>query len=182
MDSIFEYLILLFFIFSIIQSIFSKRKKEKARKQGQPVEKTPKKAKKPEKPQDILEELFGIKIPKPEEAESADVKREPEPYSSRDSSDPNTWDPSAEYEDVPRSEPQMEKTGNKYEYGQDIDELIRKSRESLESLAEVKIEAADKEVISERLLKFRRMLRDPKKLQDFIIIQEVLNKPKAFGE
>ena len=76
----------------------------------------------------------------------------------------------------------MEKTGNKYEYGQDIDELIRKSRESLESLAEVKIEAADKEVISERLLKFRRMLRDPKKLQDFIIIQEVLNKPKAFGE
>lgn len=184
MDSIFEYLIILFFIFSILQGIFSKKKKEAEKKQppqnrGRNIpEKTyPTETKKEKSAEEILGEMFGFPTSKPKEDTS--IKREPRNYDYPQTSEENvqTWDPASEF-GIESTQPVKKKTTFS-EKSAAYDKTQSYSKVKIPKLDELIKQSA---ATSSKLKRIKKLLSNQQSIRDMIIAQEILNKPKAFRD
>ena len=197
-NNLFEYLIIIFFIFSILQSIFKKKKKnagKPAPTSQRPEQRRTAQTQRNESAQDILEEIFGFKAPKP-------PAPQPKPQPVRQSEPPartkatvldpfehnqTTWHPEEEYEDsigvqTIRYENKREE---KPSYQQEMAKLERMAERSKDSLAKlpdkIKIEDLGKTLdrTAQIVQKIKNSIHNPETLRDYIIVSEILNKPKA---
>lgn len=192
MDNLFEYLIILFFIFSILQSFLGKKKKQQQQRQqhSQTTSSTTStsKEKRQESTSDILEQLFGLKIP--EESKSP----------SRSSSDRNaevldpvgyhetTWNPEEDYEDsigietVRYSKKRSE--AKQTEFIDPVKSLEKKISDAKKSMAKlpdsIEVEELSESEYSSSFVKnIRKKIANPESIREYILVSEILNKPKA---
>jgi hypothetical protein len=148
-----------------------KKKRQKAEAgQSTPVSTTtepePVQAKKEKSSAEILEEMFGMKIqlPEPQEVEA------PPSYGEKFEDEPETWDPTKEYE-------QAEKKTKKIEYESKV-----KAKKTELSASSEKHRAFKDEIEPEQVLKslgVKKLFSQQTNLKDYIKVQEILNKPKA---
>ena len=186
MDNILEYIVFIFFLISILNGIFGKKKKQqeqkrKAAAQSDELQQKPVPTQRKKKDtQEILEELFGLKIPeqKPETAnpkvQQFKLQGEKKQYIEEESS----WDPEEEFGTVfkktkerPKYEPKVYKMPEKFV---STEGNIRAS-EKYHSFDEPKLVRENS-----RKREIKAMFKDPKTIRDYIIVQELLNEPKAF--
>lgn len=192
MDNLFEYLIILFFIFSILQSFLGKKKKQQQQRQQQSQTTSSttstSKEKKQESTSDILEQLFGLKIL--EESKST----------SRSSSDRNaevldpvgyhetTWNPEEDYEDsigietVRYSKKRSE--AKQTEFIDPVKSLEKKISDAKKSMAKlpdsIEVEELSESEYSSSFVKnIRKKIANPESIREYILVSEILNKPKA---
>ncbi len=196
MDSnLFEYLIIIFFIVSALQSLFGKKKKQKQQQQrrqrqtsGQAGTPTPRKEQSPESAKDVLEEMFGLKFPDQEEEKQTKIPSDTE-TSVLDPAENNetTWRPEEEFEDSLGIETirYEDRSEEKPSYQEEMEELERKAERAKHTLSELpdKIEVVEVSGASKesKLLaaKIKRTIREPETLREYILVSELLNKPKA---
>lgn len=182
MDNIIEIIVFFFVIYSILGSVFGKKKTQQKKGPQQykrPVPQARPRNTRAETPrqqssQDILEELFGIKIPKPEEETNygKPIPADDLEYSS--------WDPEKDFQ---KKVEQREK----YEYrnieksvpdvNYDKISTLETSQRKIKSTPPVILQP--KKEISKRTIELRQKLRDTKNLQDLFLISEILGKPRA---
>lgn len=184
MDNIIEIIVFFFVIYSILGSIFGKKKKRRTNDSPEPRDQKisykrydEKKVvfKKPSANQEILEELFGIKIPKTEsdygtrnvEAESRDLEN-------------TSWDPEKEFE-------QKVTAREKYEYRNiekdvpnvDYDKLTSLEGTKRRSKTVSQIHYDYKVVTYGKAKKLREKLLTNQSVKELFLVTEILNKPKA---
>ena len=171
MEDYFQIIIIAIFIISSIISSINKKKKQQAAKNNVPdipsgsnAASKPTIKKKQKTSSEILEEMLGFKIeiPEPQKKEAPPIYAENDGYSS--------WDPSEEYEKVENSglnnyqdkilakKTDLEADKNKHKAFKDIVKKPKKNKA-----------AKTKE----------KLFADKTSLKDYILIQEILNKPKA---
>lgn len=200
MDSnLFEYLIIIFFVVSALQSFFGKKKKkqteqrnrdETARTQStQPQQKVEKKK---ESTQDFLEQLFGLKIPDQTGSQTkypSDRNTEVlDPSGYHDT----TWNPEEEFEDsvgvetVRYGQKNVNQKKVESEYidpNARLEARIKKAKESLKRLPD-KIEVEEIGSASAETLAFVNRIKNnissPDSIREYILVSEILNKPKAY--
>lgn len=193
-SSIFEYLIIIFFIVSALQSLFGKKKKQREqerRRQSQRSEQTsqpaPKTEQRSESPKDILEEMFGLKLPEEEKQTKIPSDTETEVLDPTELNE-TSWNPAEEYEDsigieTIRYEEKEEKPS--YKYQEEMAALERKAEKSKRMIdrlpAKIKVEEVGGATKEQKLLaaKIKNTLRDPETLREYILVSELLNKPRA---
>ena len=169
MDNIFQLLIFLFVIYTIYNSLFGKKKPQRPQNnfpRNEPEEDELKSSPQPRysSTDDILENLFGMKIPKTG-GEYEDLNRNniPQDYET----------------DLPDIEKQVELAGGKItdiNYDQlstdelqqklNWDEDANKAYESSKSL-------------SMRTVELKQKIKNPATLRKLYLISEIINKPKA---
>jgi len=169
MEDLFQILfILIFIVGSIVSSMRKKKKKEQNKQtntmQPKNIKTQESNTKKQKSSAELLEELLGLKVQLPE----PQAKEAPMVYSEEDRIE--TWDPAKEFEDSAeiKNSTYKEKTiAKKIEFNQD-----RK-----------RYKAFSKSVSPTRTFKksttVQRLFSNPTDLKDYIIVQEILNKPKA---
>ncbi|MGD8780108.1 MAG: hypothetical protein PVH88_14230 [Ignavibacteria bacterium] len=178
MDNIFELLVILFLIFSAFSSILSKKKKQRKemeKKTSSPVPSS-------KKSKDIFEELFGLKFPEENEEtiETVSYKTEEE----------NTWDPESEFLGGTKpSQPktrQIEKKSSKIESQYkpswqqvNYDKLTRSEIKELDKETTLKEFSKTKVSVNKKALEIKTKLNSPTTIREYILISEILNKPKA---
>jgi len=158
---------IIFFIIFFIFSILSSKKKNKKKKSNVPVQ--PAKAKKNQSSQtktqqEIFEELFGLKQ-KPE-VPPVDVITETQKTKENVY---KTW----------YAEDDFKKTKHNDNYS--FKEKVQKTKEQLEK-EKLEHEALKQVSKSPKIVaqnKYQKLLLNPTTLKDFIVISEILNKPKA---
>lgn len=167
MEDLFQIILIAVFIISSIVSSMSKKKKQQKAKASQaeqsnlpkknvPLESRQKPANK------MLEELLGFKIELPEPP-----KREaPVNYSESE----HTWDPSKEYET------QLEDGVSDYQ-SKNAEKKDQISQDRIKYKA-FKDESAKVKYVPKKITK-EKILSSKSNLKDYIVIQELLNKPKA---
>jgi hypothetical protein len=187
MDNIIEIIVTFFVIYSILGGLFGKKKKPQPQQQKQQQRQRPKpvqyrqqsdkELQLPQKPkaQDILEELFGLKLPKTEDEYSYSTKR------SDDNLEYQSWDPQREFE-------KKVETKERFEY-RNIEKVVPDvDYDKLGSLEterkKVKISDTSKiyeqrKSFSKRTLDIKTKLKDPQTFRELYIISEIINKPKA---
>ena len=181
MEDLFQILIILIFIIgSIISSLNKKKKRQKVKMQKEsnnPVvpdkreRVTPNISQENQKSSsDILEEMFGLKIKLPEpQSDEAPID-----YSESMTEEEETWDPAKDYEGVndPIRKVRIEKNYD-----------LKDSEKKTELLADKeKHRAFKKDKKSETLLYSiarQKLFSEEANLKEYIIVQEILNKPKA---
>jgi len=182
MDNIIEIIVFFFVIYSILGSVFGKKKTQQ--KKGQQQYKRPVPQNNPrntrtgtprqQSSQDILEELFGIKIPKPDD-DSSYTQTQP-----HDDLEYQSWDPEKDFK---KKVEQKEK----YEYRNiektvpdvNYDKITTLETSQRKSKTAQPILIQSKREISKRTLELRQKLRDTKSLQDLFLVSEILGKPRA---
>lgn len=188
MDSVIEYIVFIIFLISILNGIFGKKKKKQQQQKAQAERKAqPKsgaaKSVPEKKTQDILEELFGLKMSPEERIDSKeavadknlDTKLEAEKFQRVD-----TWDPEDEFKEVDYSTSEMIQnkfTPRQYQSkSKDLEPVQRiRASEKYHSIAK-KVEHNT----NKRRKEIKKKLNNPKTIRDYIIVQELLNEPKAF--
>jgi hypothetical protein len=188
MDNLFEIIIFFFVIYSVLGSLFGKKKQQNTQKQNQQHRRKPSptysrkvpETSVPKKPssQDILEELFGMKLPKTEKDTGYSER------SSNDNLEYMSWDPQKDFE---KKVEQKEK----YEY-RNIEKKIPDINYDKIAALEVeqkRIKSAQsvyaytaKKKIDRRTSEIKNKLRDPRTIRDLYLISEILNKPKALRQ
>ncbi len=186
MDNIIEIIVFFFVIYSILGSIFGKKKSKRTSNSPKPQDQKisyqrydDKKTsyKRPSGNQEIFEELFGIKLPKSgNDYETRNVEKD------ADDLEKITWDPEKEFE-------QKVTAREKYEYRNiekvvpDIDYDLAGSLENVQkkkTMSEILHKQYDQKVVTyERAKNFRNKLLANQSIKEFIILTEILNKPKA---
>ena len=195
MDSnLFEYLIIIFFIVSALQSFFGKKKKkqtdrrdrdETAKTQSTQPQRQVEKRK--ESTQDILEQLFGLKIPDQTESQKkypSDRNTEaigPGGYKE------TSWNPEEEFEDsvdVESVRYQQKNIESEYvDTNAQLEARIKKAKESMKRLPTT-IEVEEVGGYSEETTAFvnriKNNISNPDSIREYILVSEILNKPKAY--
>ncbi|MDQ7816048.1 MAG: hypothetical protein RDU14_03420 [Melioribacteraceae bacterium] len=186
MDNIIEIIIFFFVIYSVLGSLFGKKKRQNKQPQQQKRKPAPTYSRRvpetsvPKKPssQDILEELFGMKLPRTEENSGYSDKRQD------DNLEYQSWDPQKDFE---------KKVAQKEKYGyrnieKKIPDINYDKITALEN-AQKKINSAksvlaytEKKKIDKRTSEIKKKLRDPRTIRDLYLISEILNKPKALRQ
>ncbi|MDZ7763530.1 MAG: hypothetical protein U5K00_03770 [Melioribacteraceae bacterium] len=201
MDSnLFEYLIIIFFIVTALQSMFGKKKKQRKqqeqreqqrRQESYPQRSTHSSTQKErgqESPKDIFEEMFGFKLPDEKEKQTKTPSdRETEVLDPAKNNE-TTWRPEEEYEDsigietVRYADTEDKKS---YKYQEKMAALERKAEKSkrmidrLPAKMEV-VEVGGPTVEQKRLAeRIKNTVRDPETLREYILVSELLNKPRA---
>lgn len=169
MEDFFQILIILIFIIGSIVSSMRKKKKQQAKKPlPVPVEsKANSKQQKQKRSAEILEELMGLKVNLPEPPQ----KEAPQVYSENSDSDVDTWDPTKEFEvknDDGYSNYQQKTNAKKAEFDLDRNKY-RAFKEEI--ILPNKIKKPAKKL---------NLFTNNSNLKDYIIIQEILNKPKSY--
>jgi len=181
MDNLFEYLFILFIIISFLSSYFDKKKKAQRKKNASGRTQVNIPAAKQQQPQrDILEELFGVKqnpVPPqmPQLKENAEVINKT--LTDLGAQENKTWNPEDEFKDVTLSpsENVMENIKKKMEQ-----EDAPMTYSSLEKSAAKEMKMYRKiEVPNLYESDIKARLKEPKTLKEFIIVSELLGKPKA---
>jgi hypothetical protein len=167
MDNLFQLLIFLFVIYTIINSVFGKKKPQRTnteipqRKSG---EFEPDTSPKPQYSSgDILQDLFGVKIPK--------TGGEYETYPQRYPTNLET--------DLPdiNNRPEIEKRNMP---DVDYDKLPSLEVQStVSSAAEYHTAYEVSSSLNQRTIELIQKMRNPKSLRELFLISEILNKPKA---
>jgi hypothetical protein len=196
MDSnLFEYLIIIFFVVSAIQSFFGKKKKQQ-QKERQTQERAgasrPQRTEaKKESAQEILEQLFGLKIPeeKPKQTKTpsggnTDVL---DPSGYHDTS----WNPEEEYEDsigvetVRYENNDYNKWNTNSEYVEPAKKVDSKTSAAQKIMGKIptKMEVEEVGTVSTEEIQFVQRIRNnisnPDSIREYILVSEILNKPKA---
>jgi hypothetical protein len=182
MDNIIEIIVFFFVIYSILSSILGKKKPQQKKNQQQYKSPVPQRKSPSAKPvpsqtssQDILEELFGIKVPKPEE-ETGYNKQIP-----NENLEYQSWDPEKDFE-------KKVKQKDKYEKGnieKDLPDVNYDKFTTLETTKK-KVKVADpiifkdKREVYNRSTEVKRKLKTQKTLRELFLISEILSKPRAF--
>ena len=180
MEDLFQIIFILIFILSSIASSIKKNKKKKQAKKPvrkpvkvQPTtdpfaEPQPVAKKKQKSSAELLEEMLGLKIqlPEPQQREA------PKVY-SEDSHD--TWDPAKEYETDSHPSEKL----SKYE-----EKIIAKKTELKQDKQKHKAfkdteSKPIKPIVKKKTSKASLLLKKQDSLKDLIVVQEILNKPKA---
>ena len=186
MDNILEYIVFIFFLISILNGIFGKKKKQqqKAKAERELRQKSDAAKSVPEKKsQDILEELFGLKMNPDERMDSKQAafdknlstKLEAEKFQRDD-----TWDPEDEFKEVDYSSGEM----THKEFTPEAYQPVKQSYKPVQRIrASEKYHSTAKKVelnTNKRREAIKKKLNDPQTIRDYIIVQELLNEPKAF--
>ncbi len=168
MDSFFDYIIILVIIISILNSIFGKKKKQQQAKTEGDVKPTSEKQK--HDAVDILEQMFGI----------SSEKKEPKYYGEKDDNQ-QSWDPEAEFSDAdPKSVTETPaKVPSNYEKLQSAEFTPLDSHKKIDLLHQEEAKIAK---LSKRQQELIKKLKDPKSLRDYVLVSEILGKPKAFND
>lgn len=184
MDNIIEIIVFFFVIYSILSSLFGKKKKQqKAQPSDTTVPDIPQPTRRvpqtgiPQRPssQDILEELFGLKIPKPEEAD---------PYSrpeNQENLEYQSWDPEKDFKKKVEEKEKYEYRNIEKEYADvnyDRITTLEKSKKRLKP-AVTKHKPNTMVSLNKRTVEIKQKLRDPQSIRDLFIISEIINKPRA---
>jgi hypothetical protein len=159
--------IAIFIISSIISSMNKKKKKQQAKMaKSMPTERQPVAANvKKKSSSQILEEILGLKIEIPEPP-----KKGAPVVSSNYGESNTTWDPTKEYEDISDdgySNYENKISQKKAEY------LINSNKHKAFKDDVVKVKPTQKNIYKEKIFS------NNSNLKDYIVIQELLNKPKA---
>jgi len=174
MEDLFQIIFILIFILGSIASSMKKKKKKQQqmkktprRPVGESTAKPPMPSNKKQKSSaEMLEEMFGLKVELPEPPK----KEAPKIYSEETIDVTPTWDPAKEYEDT------IEELQVDYK-----DRISARKSEFREE--KKKHEAFKKErIIPKRVKKSsktRKLFTSQTNLKDYILVQEILNKPKA---
>jgi len=169
MDDVFKIILFLFVIWSFLSSAF-KKKPEPQKQQPQNRSKSPAQKKKVEySTKDVLEELFGVKIPNPE-------SEIPEQVNSRRFPDHLEKDWKVGYRNLEKNKALEEKSLNTIDYDNfsSLESNLKvrriKSSETLETI---------NDQISKRAVEIKSKIKNVSTLRDAVLISEILNKPKA---
>lgn len=170
MEDLFQILIIIFFIVSSIASSMKKKKKQQSKKTTsfpQQSEKPNTIAKKQKSSAEVLEEMFGFKLelPEPQKTEA------PYKYSEENYSD--TWNPESDFEEF--------STEGKSDYAEKITEKkneLTNDKQKHRAFKDENLQISKNSQI-EPQSKFSKLFAQQSNLKDYIIIQEILNKPKA---
>lgn len=202
-NSFFEYLIIIFFIVSAIQSIFNRKKKQEkareARQRNSSQGSSQSQNKGKEKPPDIFEEMFGLEIP------SRGSSRNNSGQSNKQTKIPSdtetevvdssgyqetSWNPEKEFEDsvgvetvrYKQEKPTETKIEQNYkEANRKLDKKIEKARKSLQRLPDkIEVEEIGSTVQVDIIENLKSRIRDPQSMREYVLVSEILNKPKAF--
>jgi hypothetical protein len=167
MDNLFQLLIFLFVIYTIFNSAFGKKKSQKTARripqddQAEVPERTSAQSK--DSSADILQELFGFKVPKTGgEYEQYNRKEygadlETDLQGAEGQSSVQAPLPEVDYDKLPSLE-SAQNTIQPEDY-----HTVYENRSSL----------------NQRTLDILQKIRDPKTLRELIVVSEILNKPKA---
>ena len=189
MEDLFQIIIIVIFIATSILSSIKKKKKAEAssaqKPKPRPIQNRVETKNIPQKQKtgaEILEQILGFKleIPEPPKKEAPNTSYDNvESYDTVDSYDKansydSTWNPEESYKN---------KTAQKvseYQRKSDAvkDQLLIDKQKYKSNFGEVKDEDISKESISERS-KILKLMSERENLKDYIIISEILNKPKA---
>jgi hypothetical protein len=159
--------ILIFIIFIISSIISSKNKKKKKQQKSKTLGNNPKisSTQKPQKTQqEIFEELFGLK-PKPEVPPVGVITETPK----AEKTVYKTW----------YAEDDFKKTKHNDNYS--FKDKVQNTKEQLEKEKQ-EHEALTKKTKSRKTVKknkYQKLFQNPSTLRDYIIVSEILNKPKA---
>lgn len=192
MDSNIELLLFILFIaFSILSSIFDKKKKKRRneQKKGIPVpqqksEQVRAENNKEKSPEDLLREMFGL----PQEQSDNNVRTETPrmPQEVEYTDDHISWNPEREFENVEvQSKPTYDHSSEKRELEKSKYSSftgIGKDFKSIESSREIDLLTDEIAVMKRKAKKyssvdFRKKLKQPESLRDYIVISEILQKP-----
>lgn len=174
MEDFIEILFILIFIISSIVSSMRKKKKKKPanvkKSSSRPMTTAPQNRVKSQKSSaDILEQMLGLKLNLPEPPQ----KEAPTVYSEDSYQDDSTWDPAKEYDS-------MESTEGSSNYEDRISAKKSEFRQDKEKHKAFKSLETKVPLISPvKKSNFSKLFSEQNNLKDFIIIQEILNKPKA---
>lgn len=194
MDSnFFEYLIIIFFIVSALQSFLGKKKKRQQKNNQQQRDTDSPQAqteKKKESAQDIFEQMFGLKIPDQNEKQTkipSDTETDVlDPKGYHDSS----WNPEEEFEDsvgvetVRYENQDYQNRHSKTKYAEPVRKTeqpstAKKIMGKIPSKMEVeKVGGTDKETV-QFIERIRNNITNPDSIREYILVSEILNKPKA---
>ncbi|MCF8240002.1 MAG: hypothetical protein K9J16_01345 [Melioribacteraceae bacterium] len=178
MDNLFDYIIILFFIFSLLLPLFKKKKQKdtapKSERSGT-FGNVPQNQHAPqkEKPKDLLEELFGLKLPQEQ------TRQQTTPHQMRNES-AESWNPEDEFENKlsadTSSAPLKEQKDKMSHYDKLAEQVLsRKSgKDPFKDTLKV-IDISKKEAPAFNINK----INNPTSLQEYIVFSEILNKPKA---
>ena len=170
MDSFFDYIIILIIIISLLNSIFGKKKKPEQKKTEGEIR--PESQKKKQDSVDILEQLFGI----PSE------KKEPEYYGEKDK-EIETWNPEAEFNKTDVKPPPVVETLTKepsrFERLQSVEFTPLKENRHTDLLYTEKAKIIKRNIRREEII---NRLKNPKTIRDYILVSEILGKPKALKD
>lgn len=151
MDDLIKVIFFLFLLWSLIGPIISKNKKQKERNH---IPKDPEdKARKPLPSNEVLEELFGLKLPREFE---------------------NNFE--LEKEDLEKSVKPLETTFDKQQWDIDYDKIASLEKD-FKILQENKIISTTTK--SNYAFDIKRKIKSKSSLKDAIIISEIINKPKS---
>lgn len=173
MEDYFQIIFIAIFIISSIISSLNKKKKKQAKMAETESTKLPQKTvpvARPQKPVNkMLEELLGFKIEIPEPP-----KREAPVNYSENYDDDTSWDPTKEFED---------KVNLKYQDGESDFQAKNAEKKNQASQDRIKYKAFKEGIVKEKPFKKKtnkeKILSSHSNLKDYIVIQELLNKPKA---
>ncbi len=173
MEDFFQIIIIIFFMLSSIASSMKKKKKKQQHEKKpmpRPADSKPQvKAQKQKTSAEILEEILGLKVEMPEPP----TKEAPVILEENENID--TWNPSSEYD-------------NNFEYNKhddrnlDYEESVLSKKLEFSQDRDKRKTFVDEEItISKTKDKTvaQKLFSDRDNLKDYIIIQEILNKPKA---
>jgi hypothetical protein len=202
MDSnFFEYLIIIFFIVSALQSFLGKKKKQQQkerdiqnrRSEKQPYQ-TPGKGRQEVNPKDIFEQMFGIEIPDKQDQTGKQTKipsdTNTEVLDPREYHD-TSWNPEEEFEDsvgveTVRYEENRDEAKVKYtnvdhrEKAAELDAKVKEARESLQRLPDkIEVEELNTSISVSFVENIKTKIRQPQTIREYILVSEILKKPKA---
>jgi len=170
MEDIFQILIFLIFIVSSIISSRNKKKKKQQQKkkttlpQNMPSSAKSKQPTKQKTQQEIFEELFGIKTkPTPQPVVYEEEKVEDSVY--------QTWNAEDDFSQTPHNDDYSYE-----EKDQKKKSLIEQNKASYSNL---KKSTKPAEIIIRPKSKLQKIFSNPSNLKEYIVINEVLKKPKA---
>jgi|GEM_PF-3550293 len=188
--NLFEYLLIIFFIVAALQNFLGKKKKQQRQREKQAEQEVhttrERRVEKQESTKDILEQLFGLKIP---DEDGSQKSRTPsditeESYGYNDSS----WNPEEEFKDVIVSAPprtvKKEKFHTESEFinpTKALEKKIADARKSLQNLPDdIEVEdLSETTYASNFVISLKRKITNPETIREFILFSEILNKPKA---
>lgn len=182
MDNIIEIIVFFFVIYSILGSIFGKKKQQQKKNQPQYKRPVPQQRRTTTNPvpsqqssQDILEKLFGIKIPKPEGNTGYSTTK------SADNLEYSSWDPEKDFQK------KVEQRQN-YEYRNIEKEISDVNYDRIATLETTRKKVStpepiilkDKKEVYKKALEVRQKLREPRTVRELVLTSEILAKPRAF--
>jgi len=169
MDNFFDYIIILFLIYGVFKSLVGKKKKtgDESKVEDLQTSQTPSQ----ERRRTVLEEILGVPPIEPDPVEPESVpKSYQEVYS--------TWDPEQEFSKKKKPGPQFQQEIQVQK--QTPRGLVQDAPEKINQVLPFEKIENSKEL--DKVNEIREKLLNPSDIRDYVLVSEILNKPKAFQD